>query len=55
MKYARESSETRDLPFMKNDMNDAPPTTGKPVDVSDAPGKADSEMFETDELEPVPH
>jgi hypothetical protein len=28
------------------------PTTGKPLDAADAPGKADSEMFEADELAP---
>jgi hypothetical protein len=45
-----ESSETRDVPFMKNDMNDSLPTTGRPSDSSDAPGKADSETFEADEI-----
>ena len=40
------TSEVRDVPFLKNDMNDSPPTTGKPVDSADAPGKADSEMVE---------
>jgi hypothetical protein len=39
--------------FMKNDMNDAAPTTGKPLDAADAPGKADSEMFEADEIIPA--
>ena len=38
------------MPFLKNDMNDALPTTGKPLDAADAPGKADSEMFEADEI-----
>jgi hypothetical protein len=50
MKLQRQTSETRDMPFLKNDMNDGPPTTGKPLDAADAPGKADSEMFEADEL-----
>jgi hypothetical protein len=50
MMYEPEASETMDVPFMKNDMNDSVPTTGRPLDVSDAPGKADSEMFEPDEL-----
>lgn len=50
MKSQRETSETRDVPFMKNDMNDSRPTTGWPVDVADAPGKADSELFEADEI-----
>jgi hypothetical protein len=53
MKSQRETSETRDVPFMKNDMNDSPPTTGWPLDVSDAPGKADSELFEADEIVPI--
>jgi len=53
MKPKRESSETRDVPFLKNDMNDAPPTTGKPLDSADAPGKPDSELFEADELAPI--
>ena len=44
----------RDVPFMNNDMNDAPPTTGRPLEASDAPGKADSEMFESDEIVQVP-
>ena len=44
----------RDVPFMHNDMNDAPPTTGRSLDAADAPGKADSEMFETDEIAPPP-
>lgn len=53
MKSQRETSETRDVPFMKNDMNDSRPTTGWPVDVADAPGKADSELFEADEIVPI--
>ena len=53
MMYEPESSETRDVPFMRNDMNDSVPTTGRPLDRSDAPGKADSEMFEADELAPI--
>jgi hypothetical protein len=52
MKSQRETSETRDVPFMKNDMNDSPPTTGKPLETSDAPGKADSEMLNDDEGAP---
>ena len=51
MKYEPQAGETMDVPFMKNDMNDPLPTTGWPLDVSDAPGKADSELFEADELE----
>src|SRR6185503_14212581 len=38
-----ESSDARDVPLMKNDMNDPLPTTGRPLNSSDAPGKADSE------------
>jgi hypothetical protein len=53
MKFQREASETRDVPFMKNDMNDSLPTTGWPVDVADAPWKADSELFEADEIVPI--
>jgi len=45
--------ETRDVPLMKNDMNDPLPTTGRPLDSSDSPGRADSEMFETDEIAPI--
>jgi hypothetical protein len=52
MKSQRQTSETRDVPFLKNDMNDAPPTTGKPLDASDAPGKADSEMLNDDDASP---
>ena len=51
MKHEPQAGETMDVPFMKNDMNDSLPTTGWPLDVSDAPGKADSELFEADELE----
>ena len=47
-----ESSDARDVPLMKNDMNDPLPTTGRPLNSSDAPGKADSEMFEADEILP---
>jgi hypothetical protein len=45
-----EISETRDVPFLKNDMNDSPATTGKSLDTVDAPGTADSEMVENGEL-----
>jgi hypothetical protein len=45
-----EISETRDVPFLKNDLNDSTATTGKPLDTADAPGKADSEMVEDGEL-----
>jgi hypothetical protein len=52
MMYEPDASDTMDVPFLKNDMNDALPTTGWPLDVSDAPGKADSELFEADEIVP---
>jgi len=52
MKSQHETSETRDVPLMTNDMNDAPATTGKPLDAADAPGKADSEMLEDDDAVP---
>ena len=44
-------NEVRDVPFLKNDMHESVPTTGKPVDTADAPGRADSEMIEQDELQ----
>lgn len=47
--YKLRADETRDVPFLKNDMNDSPPTTGKGLDSTDAPGKADSEMWKDDE------
>ena len=47
-------NEVRDVPFLKNDMHESVPTTGKPIDTADAPGKADSEMIEQDEL-PAAH
>ena len=36
--------EVRDVPIFGNDMNDSPATTGKPLDPSDGPGKADAEI-----------
>jgi len=39
-----EEGEVHDLPFMRNDMKDHTPTMDKPLDASDAPGRADSEM-----------
>ena len=38
--------EVREVPFLKNDMKDQAPTTGRPIDKADAPGKADSEWTE---------
>jgi len=52
--YKPEATEVRDVPFLKNDMHESVPTTGKPIDTADAPGKADSEMIESDEL-PAAH
>jgi hypothetical protein len=44
---AKHDGEVRDVPFLGNDLKgDQQPTTGKPTDTSDAPGKADSEMAE---------
>jgi len=40
----REEGEVQDLPFVRNDMKDHTPTMDKPLDASDAPGRADSEM-----------
>jgi hypothetical protein len=39
-------SEENDLPFFKNELRNQPATTGKPLDASDEPGRADSEMAE---------
>jgi hypothetical protein len=39
-----QDGETEDVPFFKNDMKDAPTTTGKALDPADGPGKADAEM-----------
>jgi hypothetical protein len=43
---SKRESEVWEIPFLKNDMKDQAPTTGKPVDKTDAPGKADSEFTE---------
>ena len=42
----RQSDEENDLPFTGNDLGDAPGTMDKPLDTTDAPGKADSELVE---------
>lgn len=47
--YKSKADDTRDVPFLRNDMNDSPATTGKHLDAADAPGKADSEMSKDDE------
>jgi hypothetical protein len=36
--------ELRDVPMLDNDMTDSIPTTDKPLDTADGPGKADSEL-----------
>jgi hypothetical protein len=43
---SKRQGEVREIPFLKNDMKDQTPTTGKPLDKTDAPGKADSEFAE---------
>jgi hypothetical protein len=48
------AGEVRDVPFLKNDMKDYPATMDKPLDTSDAPGKADSEMIEEEPALPQP-
>ena len=44
--------EMREVPFLKNDMQDQPATTGRPVNTSDAPGKADSELTQDEDSNP---
>ena len=40
------AGEVREVPFLKNDMQDDLPTTGKPLNQADEPGKADAELAE---------
>jgi len=40
---SRREGEVREVPFLRNDMKNQPPSTGKPLDCSDSPGKADAE------------
>ena len=40
--------EIRDVPFLSNDMKDELPTTGRPLDPADGPGKADAELFQAE-------
>jgi hypothetical protein len=47
---SKREGEVREVPFLGNDMKDQAPTTGRPLDQADAPGKADSEW--TEEKEP---
>jgi hypothetical protein len=43
---SKQEGEVRDVPFLRNDIKEQPPTTGRAVDQADAPGKADSEGTE---------
>jgi len=44
---SKREGEVREVPFLRNDMKmKEPPTTGKPLDKADAPGRADSELVE---------
>ena len=52
---SKQEGEVRDVPFMGNDIKkDEPSTTGKRIDRADAPGKADSELSESDLIEEAP-
>jgi hypothetical protein len=42
----KHEGEVRDVPFLGNDLKDQLPTTGRPLDQADAPGKADSDWNE---------
>lgn len=48
-------SEENDVPFFKTELGNQPVTTGKPLDASDEPGRADAEMaqdeFEKEEMD----
>jgi len=46
---SKREGEVREVPFLQNDMKNQPPTTGKPLEPADAPGKADSEWIEENE------
>jgi hypothetical protein len=37
------SRQEGEVPFLKNDMKNQPPATGKRLDCSDSPGQADAE------------
>ena len=43
---SKREGEVREIPFLGNDMKDPAATTGKPLNHSDAPGRADSELSE---------
>jgi hypothetical protein len=40
---SKREGEVREVPFLKNDMKDQLPATGKCLDRADSPGKADAE------------
>jgi hypothetical protein len=42
------AGEVRELPFLKNDMQEDVSTTGRPLDKADEPGKADAEIAEAE-------
>ena len=44
------AGEENDVPFTTNELRDYSGTMGKPLDTADAPGKADSEMGEEQEV-----
>lgn len=49
---SKREGEVREVPFLKNDMKDQPPATGKCLDHADSPGKADAECGgQKDEVE----
>ena len=48
---SKREGEVREIPFLKNDMKEQAPTTGRPADQADAPGKADSEFTEETQRE----
>ncbi len=48
---SKREGEVREVPFLGNDMKDQPPTTGKPSNQADAPGKADSECIQPNDLD----
>ena len=51
---SKREGEVREIPFLKNDMKDQAPSTGRPADQTDAPGKADSEFTEEKHQEKPP-
>ena len=50
-----QDGETEDVPFFKNDMKDAPTTTGRALDPADGPGKADGELGHSELSGERPH